>query len=171
ARGGVLYDEVYSQYGPAYFQFVSPLFRMTHLSFTHTHGRALAMGLVVATGIVCAVAIWRLSRHRLVALAGEVLVIQTLLVSRNEPLHPGAVLALLLAALVLAASFLEGSWGRQAAWVVGVLLAAALLTKINVGLFATVGVAGALVTAGAHRLRAVALTAVAALPVALMVPR
>jgi hypothetical protein len=171
ARGGVLYDEVYSQYGPAYFQFVSPLFRMTHLSFTHTHGRALAMGLVVATGIVCAVAIWRLSRHRLVALAGEVLVIQTLLVSRNEPLHPGAVLALLLAALVLAASFLEGSWGRQAAWVVGVLLAAALLIKINVGLFAAVGVAGALVTAGAHRLRAAALTAVAALPVALMVPR
>ena len=82
------------------------------------------------------------------ALAGEVLVIQTLVVSRAEPLHPGAVLALLLAALVLAASFLDGARWRQAAGVVGVLLAAMLLIKINVGLFAAVGVAGALATVG-----------------------
>ena len=32
ARGGILYDEVYSQYGPAYFQLVTPLFRVAGLS-------------------------------------------------------------------------------------------------------------------------------------------
>ena len=62
ARGGILYDEVYSQYGPAYFQLVTPVFRVADLSFTHTHGRALAFALVITTAIVCAVAIWRLSR-------------------------------------------------------------------------------------------------------------
>jgi hypothetical protein len=171
ARGGILYDEVYSQYGPAYFQLVTPLFRVAGLSFTHTHGRALALGLVVATAIVSAVAIWRFSRHRLAALAGEVLVIQTLFVSRAEPLHPGAVLAILLAGLMLAASFLDGARWRQAAGVMGVLLAAMLLIKINVGLFAAVGVAGALATMGKHRLRGVNLVAIALLPVALMAAR
>jgi hypothetical protein len=168
ARGGILYDEVYSQYGPAYFQLVTPLFRVAGLSFTHVHGRALALGLVVATAIVCAAAIWRLGRHRLAGLAGEILVIETLLVSRDEPLHPGAVLAILLAGLVLAASFLDGARARQAAAVMGVLLAAMLLIKINVGLFATVGVAGALATMGKHRLRSVVLVALAFVPVALM---
>jgi hypothetical protein len=41
ARGGILYDEVYSQYGPAHFKLVTPLFRVAG---------ALALGLVVATG-------------------------------------------------------------------------------------------------------------------------
>jgi hypothetical protein len=173
ARGGILYDEVYSQYGPAYFQLVTPVFRVANLDFTHTHGRALAFALVITTAVVCAVAIWRLSRSRLAALAGEVLVVQVLLVSRNEPLHPGAVLAVLLAGLVLAASFLDGARWRPAAGAVGVLLAAMLLMKINVGLFAVLGVIGALATVNVPgslgpRLRLVVLTAVAALPVALM---
>ena len=173
ARGGILYDEVYSQYGPAYFQLVTPVFRAANLGFTHTHGRALAFALVITTAVVCAVAIWRLSGSRLAALAGEVLVVQVLLVSRNEPLHPGAVLAVLLAGLVLAASFLDGARWRPAAGAVGILLAAMLLMKINVGLFAVLGVIGALATVNVPgslgpRLRLVALTAVAALPVALM---
>ena len=164
---------MYSQYGPAYFQLVTPVFRVANLGFTHTHGRALAFALVITTAVVCAVAIWRLSGSRLAALAGEVLVVQVLLVSRNEPLHPGAVLAVLLAGLVLAASFLDGARWRPAAGAVGVLLAAMLLMKINVGLFAVLGVIGALATVNlpgslGPRLRLAVLTAVAALPVALM---
>jgi hypothetical protein len=81
------------------------------------------------------------------------------------------VLAILLAALVLAASFLDGARWRQAAGVMGVLLAAMLLIKINVGLFAAVGVVGALAPMGKRRLRGVVLGAIALLPVALMATR
>ena len=49
-RGTRGWDREYSQYGPAYFQLVTPLFRVAGLRLTHTHGRALALGLVVATG-------------------------------------------------------------------------------------------------------------------------
>ena len=67
ARGGVLYDEVYSQYGPAYFQLVTGLFRVAGLAFAHTQGRALALALVIAAAILCAVATWRLSGSLLIA--------------------------------------------------------------------------------------------------------
>ena len=103
ARGGVLYDEVYSQYGPAYFQLVTGLFRVAGLAFVHTQGRAVALALVIAAAILCAVATWRLSRSLLIALAAELLVVQALLPSRAEPLHPGALLALLLGGLILVA--------------------------------------------------------------------
>jgi hypothetical protein len=176
ARGGVLYDEVYSQYGPAYFQILSPLFRAAHLAFVHTHGRALALALLVATAIVCAVVTWRLSRNLLIALAAELLAVQVLFPSRDEPLHPGALLALLLGGLVLAGSFLDAPRWRLASGVGGVLLATMLLVKVNVGIFAAVGVAGALVAASppgrlAAGLRVVVGAALAALPIVLLGPR
>ena len=148
ARGGVLYDEVYSQYGPAYFQLLTALFRVAGLTFVHTHGRILALALLAATAIVCAVVTWRLSRSLLIALAVELLVVQALLPSRAEPLHPGALLALLLGGLVLVGTCLDGPRWRVAAGFGGVLLATMLLVKVNVGLFAAVGIAGALAAAG-----------------------
>ena len=120
ARGGVLYDEVYSQYGPAYFQLVTTVYRLAGLAFVHTHGRALALVLLVATAIVCAVVTWRLTRSLLIALAAELLVVQVLLPSRDEPLHPGALLALLIATLVLVGTCLDGRRWRVAAGLGGV---------------------------------------------------
>jgi hypothetical protein len=36
ARGGVLYDDVYSQYGPSYFQIVNPIFASLGLDVQST---------------------------------------------------------------------------------------------------------------------------------------
>lgn len=176
ARGGVLYDEVYSQYGPAYFQLVVSLFHVARFAFVHTHGRALALALLVATAVVCAVATWRLSRSLLIALAAELLTVQVLFPSRDEPLHPGALLGLLLAGLVLAATFLDGPRWRLAAGAAGVLLASMLLVKINVGVFAALAVAAALVAASppgrlATGLRGAVGATMAAVPLALLGPR
>lgn len=172
ARGSVLYDEVYSQYGPAYFQLLTALFRVAGLAFVHTHGRALALALLIATAIVCAAVTWRLSRSLLITLAAELLVIQVLLPSRDEPLHPGALLALLLGSLVLAGTYLDGRWWRVAAGFGGALLASILLVKVNVGLFAAVGVAGALAAAGPPgRLRVAVVAGIAVLPALLLAPR
>ncbi|HEY7139172.1 MAG TPA: hypothetical protein VIE44_03665 [Methylomirabilota bacterium] len=176
ARGGLLYDEVYSQYGPAYFQLLAAIFRVGRLAFVHTHGRALALALVIATAILCAVASWRLARSLLIALVSELLIVQALLPSRDEPLHPGALLALLLGGLVLAGTALDGRGWRAAAGVAGAVLATTLLVKVNVGVFAAAGVAAALVAGSPLRphaaaLRVAVVVAMAALPVALLGPR
>jgi hypothetical protein len=172
ARGGVLYAEVYSQYGPAYFQLLTALFRVAGLAFVHTHGRILALALLGVTAILCAVVTWRLSRSLLIALAAELLVVQALLPSRDEPLHPGALLALLLGSLVLVGTCLDGPRWRVAAGFGGVLLAIMLLVKVNVGLFAAVSIAGALAAAGPPgRLRVAVVAGIAALPILLLAPR
>jgi hypothetical protein len=176
ARGGILYDEVYSQYGPAYHQLLTPVFRLGRLAFVPMHGRALGALLLLVTAIVCAVAIWRLTRSVLLTLAGELLVVHALVPSRAEPLHPGALLALLLAGLVVAGTFLETGWRRTAAAGAGILLAIMLLVKVNVGVFAAVSVAGALAAAspawrGAVGLRRTIVAAMIALPVLLLAPR
>ena len=176
ARGGILYDDVYSQYGPAYFQLLTPIFRAGRLAFVPMHGRALGLGLLLVTGIVCAAATWRLTRRLLVTVLAELLVVQALVPSRDEPLHPGALLALLLSSLVLAGTFLDESRWRRASGVAGVLLAAMLLMKVNVGAFATLAVVAALVFAGPRSgriagLRVAAVSTVAALPMLLVAPR
>jgi hypothetical protein len=176
ARGGVLYDEVFSQYGPAYFQLVTPVFRAGRLSFVPMHGRALGLALLVVTGIVCAVATWRLSRSLLIAFLAQLLVVQALVPSRDEPLHPGAVLALLLSGLALAGGFLDRPAWRWASAAAGVLLAVMLLIKVNVGALAVVAVVVALATAGppsrlAAGLRVAVATAAVALPILLLAPR
>jgi hypothetical protein len=175
ARGGVLYDEVYSQYGPAYFQLLTPIFRVTRLAFTHAHGRGLALALVVATAILCAVVTWRLTRNLAITLASEVLVLLALLQSRDEPLHPGALLALLLGGLLVVGTFLRGPRWRLAASLGGALLAVMLLIKINVGGLAVVGLAGALAAASApSRLASASRVAIgagmAAVPIVLLGP-
>src|SRR5262245_64052464 len=43
ARGGVLYDQVYTQYGPAYYQLLTAVFGLFGLPFTHTAGRAFVL--------------------------------------------------------------------------------------------------------------------------------
>ena len=92
--------------------------------------------------------------------------------SRAEPLHPGAPLALLLGGLILVATCLDGPRWRGAAGFGGVLLATMLLIKVNVGLFAAVGIARALAAAGLPgRLRVAVVAGIAAVPVLLLAPR
>ena len=96
--------------------------------------------------------------------------------SRDEPLHPGALLSLLLGGLVLAGTFLDAPRWRRAAGVAGMLLAGMLLMKVNVGGFAAVAVGGALVAASPRSRRVAGLgvavaAGMAALPIVLLAPR
>jgi hypothetical protein len=143
ARGGRLYDEVYSQYGPAYHQLAAGAFRLAGLPFTRMSGRALAVGLWLAGAAVLAALALRLTGSLLLAACAQLVAFQALAPSRDEPLHPGAWIVLLVAAAVLAGSdaAAPGWRGRPAGPVAGALLGGALLTKINMGGLAIVAAA------------------------------
>jgi hypothetical protein len=95
---------------------------------------------------------------------------------RNEPPHPGGLLALLVAGVVVTGSRVGAARPGMAGAVIGVLLALATLMKINVGLLGLVSAAfvlllGATREAVAWRgLRLVAAAAFVLAPVALMAP-
>lgn len=144
ARGAVLYDQLYAKYGPAYFQGMTTLFGALNLPYTHMSGRGLALGMWVATALAATVTTYRLTRNAAVTVAAYLVLFPVLIPMRNEPPHPGGMAALLVAGVVVFATFLRRSPRPGVAATMGVLAATTTLTKINVGLFVIVSVAFAL---------------------------
>jgi hypothetical protein len=135
------------------------------------------MGLWLAIAAVCAVATYRLTGNPAVTVASQLLVFQTLLPMRNEPPHPGGLLALLVAGVAVTGSATGAARPGLAGAVIGVLLAVATLMKINVGLLGLLSVTLVLLAgaargrAGAARgLRLGVAAAFGLAPVALMAP-
>ena len=152
ARGGALYDQVYSEYGPAFYELVSGLFTILGVAITHNAGRLFTLTAWLATATLCALAIQRLTRNLVVALCTEILVAGGLWMMKLEPPHPGGSLALVLGALTFLASFLDATPTVTPAAAIGALLATAMLMKINVGGFAVAaGVCALLATARGGR--------------------
>lgn len=144
-QGGALYDHLFAQYGPAYFELVASVFRLLRLATTHTNGRAVTMVVWLASSLLCGIATQRLTRKLPLALCTQLLVFAQLQSLRNEPLHPGGLLCLILSAVVVAGSFLEQTPRAIPAAVIGALLALVALMKINIGLLALASTVFALV--------------------------
>jgi hypothetical protein len=171
---GALYTDVYSQYGPLYFLVMDLLFGGLGLPVTHDTGRLVTLGLWAATSLVEGVVAWRLTRSVGLGLCVQLLVFRSLFVQHFEPMHPGGLLCLLLACLS-ALPLLDASRPRLGAAVLGVLVAALALVKINVGTFALLAAAFFYVASpGVSSRRRVLLIgtglALAAAPFALMWP-
>jgi hypothetical protein len=132
---GALYTEVYSQYGPVYFLVMDLLFDGLRLPVTHDTGRLVTLGVWAASSLVCGLAAWRLTRSVGLGLCTQLLAFRSLYVQHFEPMHPGGLLCLLLSSLALV-PLVYDSRPRLAAVLLGVGVAAVVLVKINVGVFA-----------------------------------
>lgn len=133
---GALYDRVYTQYGPFPYFFYDALHRIFGFAFTNTTGRWMTLVSWLGTAGACAALVGRQTRSALWAaftLAGVFIFIWVMI---NEPVHPGGLLALLIAL---------GTWLGAEAWekqqinrfvsITSLVGAALTLTKINVGVF------------------------------------
>jgi hypothetical protein len=132
---GRLYDEVYSQYGPAFYVLLD-LFQHGFGPVDNTSARLITLALWLGTAGSCAILVRRETGSTslsLFTLAGTFLYLYFL---QDEPFHPGALIIFLLAAssAILLALLRKGN-------LFGVCVVAAstgtllILTKINVGVF------------------------------------
>jgi hypothetical protein len=138
ARGGGLYDEVYTQYGPFPYLFWTLISKLLGIAWTHESTRWATLAVWLGTaGIVGRIA--GRQEGPWSGLTSASLTFLFLWTMIREPGHPGGLLALLVACAVLIASHREMVAPR--AIVVGALIAAAFLTKINVGVFLGASVA------------------------------
>ena len=136
SRHGALYDRVYSQYGPFFYLAYDALHRLLGFAWTNTAGRGITLVNWLGTAGACATLVARRTRSpgwTGFTLAG---VFTYLWVMINEPVHPGGLLALLVAlgAWLGAEAWSAGRLGRFAALTAAIGVALAL-TKINVGVF------------------------------------
>jgi hypothetical protein len=172
-RAGRLYDEVYTSYGPFYFESMDALFRLGGLSITHDHGRLVWLGTWVLVSLFCGWTSFVISRSSIVGCCVQLLVFKCLMRHMPfEPMHPGGLLCLLLACLAATVTLGPGR-PRLAAALQGALVAFISLVKINVGAFALLAVALQWVAAvpalaGRRIVRRAAVVVVALAPVALM---
>ncbi|HVT72656.1 MAG TPA: hypothetical protein VHD61_05935 [Lacunisphaera sp.] len=135
AHGG-LYAKVYSQYGPFFYVLHDLGHRLLGYAFTNTNGRLITLLCWLGAAAACAGLVWRQTRS--VALAGFTLGLTFfhLWLMVSEPAHPGGLIAALVAAGAWAgAGCIARSRLTALAVVTGLVGAALLLTKINVGIF------------------------------------
>ena len=140
-QGEALYDTVYSQYGPGVFVLVGGVLRAFGVGLTDETALFANLFLWLASTLFVGLILLRLTRRLTVAAIGLVLAFLILKVNVNEPLHPGATIAFLLTAMILAAVYLLPSRPRAAMIAIGLIGGALLSLKVNVGLFALLSVA------------------------------
>ncbi|MEO8497354.1 MAG: hypothetical protein ABI614_19975, partial [Planctomycetota bacterium] len=171
--GGALYDEVYSQYGPAYYWLASLLHRATDWPVTHDVTRIKTLAVWMSVSLLAAGWLYRVTRSRAIAAIGLLFVSFHLERLAMEPGHPQELCVLAVAACMFFATFIRGD---SADWrvVVGMGVATALcvMTKVNVGLFLLLSISAAMLFATrSDRLRNILLggflAAMVALPIAI----
>ncbi|MDB6128750.1 MAG: hypothetical protein JWM35_2646 [Verrucomicrobia bacterium] len=134
---GGLYRDVYTQYGP--FSYVVYFFlHVLGMPLTHMAGRLLTLFSWSAAASLSGWAVWRVTRHSACALVTLSAVFVYLWVMISEPNHPGGLIALLTSVIGLV-GYLALASERWKTWavLVGAGSAALVLTKINIGAFAT----------------------------------
>ena len=136
AAHGRLYGEVFTQYGPFFFNYYDALARIFGLTFDNDTSRLLTLAHWLVATAFCASIVWRQTRSYLAMAATAGLTFVYLWVMISEPSHPGGLLTLLVAAgAALGAWAIERDRPQAFAIVAGLIGAALALTKINVGMF------------------------------------
>ncbi len=137
---GHLYDRVFTQYGPFYYEFWGGIFSALGIAVTHDSGRTATMAAWVVSSLVFGLATARITASALLGLAAQMLTFSALYVLANESMHPGGIICLLLAALIVIAALVRARPAPYAMAALGAGLAALFLVKINLGLFAIASV-------------------------------
>jgi hypothetical protein len=138
---GHLYDDVFTQYGPFYYEFWGGFFEIFGLSVNHDGGRTAAIFAWVTAALLFGVATWRMTRSVLLGLATQMLVFGAIITVANEPMHPGGTICLLLGTIVAVSTAVRRRPSPLAMALLGGATMALILVKINVGAFAFISLA------------------------------
>jgi hypothetical protein len=136
AHGDVLYRDIYSPYGPLYYELFGGLFALTGKAVTTDTSRSIVIVLWVATSLLYGISAQRLTGRLALGVAGAAAAFSTLFVLAHEPMHPQVLCVLLLGGITLLAVSGPGRNPARVGGVVGALAAGLLLTKLNLGAYA-----------------------------------
>lgn len=135
-RHGSLYDQVYSQYGPAFYLFYDTLRQLLGFEWTNTTGRWVTLVNWSGTAGLCAWLVWRASKSWPLAAFVLTTVFTSLWIMVREPMHPGSTVTLWVAGTAwLGWECIRAGRTTWFAVVIGFAGAFLALTKINVGVF------------------------------------
>jgi len=135
---GHLYNDVFTQYGPFYYEFWGAFFEIFGIPVNHDGGRVAALVAWVLASLLFGLATWRMTRSLLLGLLTQMLVFGGIITVVNEPMHPGGTICLLLGVIVILASLIRARTSPMTMALLGGAVMALILVKINVGAFALI---------------------------------
>lgn len=138
---GSLYDDVFSQYGPFYYEFWGAVFSLFGIPVDHQGGRTVALVAWVASALLLGLAGWRMTRSALLGLAVQIVAFGGIITVTSEPMHPGGLICLLLATILAISCCVRDRPSPYAMAALGAAIAALVLVKVNVGFFALAALA------------------------------
>jgi hypothetical protein len=154
-HGDALYRDIWSVYGPFYYELFGGFFKLFGISVTTEASRTIVLFVWIGASLLFGLAAQRLTGRLAIGLTTMIAAFAALAVLANEPMHPEGLCALLLAGFAFCA---VSGLRERVGWsglACGALLAALLLTKVNLGIFAIAGTvaAGALTIGPIYRIR------------------
>jgi hypothetical protein len=156
----------YSQiYGPFFYEVMGGVFRILGLGVSTDNGRIVTLVVWLLASLIGGITVLTLTRNVWLAVSGEFLTFHALSALANEPMHPSGLIGGLLVGLALLAAY-RSRTPRASATLMGAVVAAMILVKINVGAFAALAVAFALAASLSGRWKRVVLPAVGLVMVA-----
>jgi hypothetical protein len=172
-NGHALYSDIWSVYGPFYYELFGGLFSLSGLSVTTDASRTIVIVVWVASSLLYGLAAQRLTGRLMLGVTAMIAAFAALIVLANEPMHPQGLCVALLGALALVAASGPGRRINLAGAACGAILAALVLTKVNLGIFgvAALVAAAAVAVEPIHRrpwLRWILVLAFLALPVLIL---
>jgi hypothetical protein len=135
-RGRAVYDEVYTQYGPAYYLWQQVLHAVIGIPVTHDATRVITVVIWLACAVLIGTLVWMLTKRLLLTVIATAFAFLHLSQLTFEPGHPQelCLLSILGALTVTTWRLVEkrhvGSAVSMGVWVLAAITA---LTKINVG--------------------------------------
>ena len=137
-RGLPLYDQVYTQYGPAYYLWQQVLHTLLGIPVTHDATRVVTIVVWLTCAVLVGLIVWLLTKRQLLTALGTIAAFMHLTRMTLEPGHPqelcvlGVLGALALTTWRLAVKTRIGPAASMSVWA---LVAVTALTKVNVGAF------------------------------------
>lgn len=140
--GGVLYDQVYTQYGAVYY-FIQAIFhKISGLPVTHNVTRFTTIIFWISTALLCGIFTSKLSRSAIGGAAAYVLTFLILFRTTHESGHPQEICGFLLVlSLLLLVDKPENRWFVARLGLLGATIALLFLIKINLGIFLGLAIA------------------------------
>ena len=154
AKGHTLYDQIYTPYGPFYYEVFGGFFALTGKSVSTDASRLIVVAVWTSLSLLFGLAAHRITGRLALGAAGMALAFAALQALTNEPMHPVGLSLVLISALTLVVVTTPTRapvWGGLAG---GAIAGALLLTKVNLGVFViAAGVLAAVFTVPALRRR------------------
>lgn len=136
AGGEALYKDVYTPFGPFYFELFGGFFALTGLDVTTNASRTIVMVIWVGSSLVFGLAVQRLTGRVALGVTAMLVAFSVVFILSQEPMHAQVLAVALLSAFTFLAAAADTRRVVWAGGACGALLAALVLTKINLGAYA-----------------------------------